>query len=66
MEADKVVVGVLRLLLMSGGADLTRPKEKWKPAGKSIWEGRDKDKVTVEMRALQYYEDMGFKGFVLL
>ena len=45
---------------------MTRPKEKWKPAGKSIWEGRDKDKVTVEMRAFKYYEDMGFKGFVLL
>ena len=68
MEVEKVVVGVLRLSLMSGGADFDEAKfkEKWKPPGKSIWEGRDKDKVTVEMRALQYYEDMGFKGFVLL
>ena len=66
VEAEKVAVGVLRLLLMPGEADLTKPKEKWKPTGKSIWEGRDKEQVTVEMRALQYYEDMGFKGSVLL
>ena len=45
---------------------MTKPKEKWKPTGKSIWEGRDKEKVTVEMQALQHYEHMGFKGFVLL
>ena len=46
---------------------MTKPKEKWKATGKSIWEGlRDKEKVTVEMQALQYYEHMGFKGFVLL
>ena len=46
---------------------LTKPKEKWKATGKSIWEGlRDKEKVTVEMQALQYYEHMGFKGFILL
>ncbi|TFK20357.1 hypothetical protein FA15DRAFT_696981 [Coprinopsis marcescibilis] len=31
--------------------------------GKSIWEGRNSEEVTVEQRALQHYEDLGFKGF---
>ena len=31
---------------------MTKPKEKWKLTGKSIWEGRDKEKVTIEMQAL--------------
>jgi hypothetical protein len=32
--------------------------------GKSIWRGRDDEEVSVETVALQYYEDMGYKGFV--
>ncbi|EGO21271.1 hypothetical protein SERLADRAFT_441630 [Serpula lacrymans var. lacrymans S7.9] len=35
--------------------------EKW-PKGKSIWSGRNGEAVNVETFALQYDEDMGFKG----
>ncbi|THG99844.1 hypothetical protein EW026_g2590 [Hermanssonia centrifuga] len=31
--------------------------------GKSIWRGRDKEEVSVEIFALQHYEDKDFKGF---
>ncbi|KAH8099575.1 VRR-NUC domain-containing protein [Cristinia sonorae] len=34
-----------------------------KPNGKSIWQGRDGNAITVEMLALEHYEDLGFKGF---
>ncbi|KAH9832914.1 VRR-NUC domain-containing protein [Rhodofomes roseus] len=34
---------------------------KW--TGKSIWIGRDGEEVTVEMLALQHYEEQGFRGF---
>ena len=33
--------------------------------GKSVWKGRQSEEVTVEGLALQYYEQMGFKGCVL-
>ncbi|KAF8623325.1 hypothetical protein AX15_006403 [Amanita polypyramis BW_CC] len=33
----------------------------WK--GKSLWAGRDNEEVYVEIRALQHYEALGFKGF---
>ena len=39
---------------------LDEPEDKW--VGKSAWEGRNKEKVTVEELALQHYEDQGFKG----
>ncbi len=32
--------------------------------GKSIWRGRDKEEVSVEIFALQHYEDKDFKGYV--
>ncbi|KZT35489.1 hypothetical protein SISSUDRAFT_166710 [Sistotremastrum suecicum HHB10207 ss-3] len=35
--------------------------EKW--VGKSIWAGRNDEEVNVETLALQYYENLGFKGF---
>ncbi|KAH0583471.1 hypothetical protein H2248_009100 [Termitomyces sp. 'cryptogamus'] len=34
---------------------------KWK--GKSLWRGRNGEQINVECRALQYYEDLGYKGF---
>lgn len=37
-----------------------QPSEK---KGKSIWVGRDGEQVSVEILALQYYEDRGYKGF---
>ncbi|KAM6500213.1 VRR-NUC domain containing protein [Amanita muscaria] len=38
-----------------------RPKTpSWK--GKSLWVGRDNEEVHVEIRVLQYYESLGFKG----
>ncbi|KAF8891363.1 hypothetical protein BD779DRAFT_1514822 [Infundibulicybe gibba] len=39
------------------------PSSQWKWKGKSIWEGKDKEEVNVEICALQYYESLGFKGF---
>ncbi|KAF9469395.1 VRR-NUC domain-containing protein [Collybia nuda] len=39
------------------------PTKEWKWKGKSIWKGRDDEHVNVETRALQYYEDLGYKGF---
>ncbi|KAK2466657.1 hypothetical protein APHAL10511_000915 [Amanita phalloides] len=35
--------------------------QSWK--GKSLWVGRDNDEVYVEIRALQHYETLGFRGF---
>ena len=32
--------------------------------GKSIWRGRDDDEVTVEILALQHYENAGYKGWI--
>ncbi|TFK36369.1 VRR-NUC domain-containing protein [Crucibulum laeve] len=40
--------------------EFTKPKPK---TGKSSWKGRDGEIVNVETRALEYYEDQGFKGF---
>lgn len=37
-----------------------RKKPVW--TGKSIWKGRDGDEVSVEIRALEHYEDCGFRG----
>ncbi|KAG6871888.1 hypothetical protein C0995_015385 [Termitomyces sp. Mi166 len=34
---------------------------RWK--GKSLWRGRNGEQVNVECRTLQYYEDLGYKGF---
>jgi Fanconi-associated nuclease 1 len=42
------------------------PSDSWKWKGKSLWKGKDEEQVNVETRALQYYENMGFKGFVCL
>lgn len=39
---------------------LDEPEDKW--VGKSAWEGRNMEKVTVEELALQHYENQGFKG----
>lgn len=36
---------------------------RWK--GKSLWRGRNGEQVNVECRALQYYEDFGYKGYDL-
>lgn len=36
-----------------------------KTNGKSIWEGRDGEEVTVEIFALRHYEERGFKGYVM-
>lgn len=41
------------------------PSDNWKWKGKSIWKGRDDEHVNVETRALQYYEDLGYKGSVM-
>lgn len=41
----------------------TRSQESPKWTGKSIWEGRDGEEVTVEMLALQHYESKGYKGY---
>ncbi|RDB22242.1 Fanconi-associated nuclease 1 [Hypsizygus marmoreus] len=37
--------------------------DDWKWKGKSIWKGLNGEEVNVEIRALQYYESMGYKGF---
>ncbi|EMD38241.1 hypothetical protein CERSUDRAFT_93772 [Gelatoporia subvermispora B] len=34
-----------------------------KRTGKTIWKGRNDEEVTVEMFALQHYENQGYKGF---
>ena len=36
-----------------------------KRTGKSRWQGRDGQVVNVETRALEYYEDQEFKGYVV-
>jgi Fanconi-associated nuclease 1 len=41
---------------------MDKDKDKWK--GKSVWQGRDGDEVSVETLALQYYENLGYRGFV--
>ncbi|KAI0780638.1 hypothetical protein BD413DRAFT_619127 [Trametes elegans] len=51
-----------------GGADRmskpTKPEKPEKIGGKSVWRGRDGEEVSVEMLALQHYEDQfGCKGF---
>ncbi|KAG2013336.1 hypothetical protein CC2G_010258 [Coprinopsis cinerea AmutBmut pab1-1] len=38
------------------------PAQRKRP-GKSIWVGRNSAEVSVEQVALEYYEDLGFKGF---
>ncbi|KAG6864216.1 hypothetical protein C0991_011474, partial [Blastosporella zonata] len=40
-----------------------KASDTWKRKGKSIWRGRNGEQVNVESRALQYYEDLGYKGF---
>ncbi|KAG6816690.1 hypothetical protein H0H87_003778 [Tephrocybe sp. NHM501043] len=44
-------------------AQTTNLSANWKWKGKSIWRGRNGDTLNVEQRALEYYEDLGFKGF---
>ncbi|KAF8163679.1 VRR-NUC domain-containing protein [Crassisporium funariophilum] len=39
------------------------PKSTKKGGGKSSWKGRNDQVVNVETRALEHYEDQGFKGF---
>ena len=41
-----------------------KPKPASKKLGKSSWKGRGDQTVNVETRALEHYEDLGFKGFV--
>ena len=65
MEAEKVVVGVLRLSLMSGEADFDEAKGELE-AHWQIYLGEGQGEGHFEMRALQHYEDMSFKEFVLL
>ena len=36
---------------------------KWK--GKSLWRGRNGEQINVECRALQHYEELGYKGYDL-
>ena len=37
--------------------------KKPKMMGKSLWRGENGEELNVEMRALQYYENLGYKGF---
>ncbi|KAF8630450.1 hypothetical protein AX17_005427 [Amanita inopinata Kibby_2008] len=41
-------------------ANIKAKAPSWK--GKSLWIGKDNEEVHVEIRALQYYETLGFKG----
>ena len=59
MEAEKVVVGSLSLL-MSGEADFDEAKGELE-AHWQIYLGEGQGEGHFEMRALQHYEDMGFK-----
>jgi len=38
----------------------------WRWKGKSLWLGNGGEEVNVETRALQYYEGLGYRGFVRL
>ncbi|CCM01558.1 uncharacterized protein FIBRA_03617 [Fibroporia radiculosa] len=40
-----------------------RAQDKDKAAGKSVWRGRDQEEVSVEILALQHYENQGYRGF---
>jgi len=35
-----------------------------KVTGKSIWKGKNDEKLSVEAFALQHYESLGYKGYV--
>lgn len=47
--------------LSAGKAEQKRPS--WRRKGKSVWQGRSPNsELTVEQRALEYYQDQGYRG----
>ena len=56
----KVFVSVSRVTIVRVDKQLKAKVPIWK--GKSLWVGRDNEAVNVEIRVLQYYESLGFKG----
>ena len=68
MEAKKVVVGVLRLLLMSGEADFDDQRRSGSPLANLFGRAGTRRRSLLRCKpfSIIIYEDMGFKGFVLL